>query len=62
MGISVGFDTYKLDPVGGLGLEITSYKKIGELIRGLNRPTFYLLEGGYSSDISKCMEQFIGND
>ncbi len=61
IGISVGFDTYKLDPVGGLGLEITSYKKIGELIRELNRPIFYLLEGGYSSDISKCMEQFIGN-
>jgi len=57
--VSVGFDTYKLDPVGGLGLEIASYKKIGELIHKLNRPTFYVLEGGYSPDIPKCIEQFL---
>ncbi|MCK4307244.1 histone deacetylase [candidate division WOR-3 bacterium] len=60
VGVSVGFDTYKLDPVGGLGLEIASYRKIGELIQELNRPTFYVLEGGYSPDLPKCMEQFIG--
>lgn len=60
LGVSVGFDTYKLDPVGGLGLEIESYAKIGELIRNLNLPTFYILEGGYSPNIAQCLGQLIG--
>lgn len=59
LGVSVGFDTYKYDPVGGLGLEISSYRKIGGLIRGLEFPTFYVLEGGYSPDIPECLGELI---
>lgn len=60
LGVSVGFDTYKFDPVGGLGLEIESYKKIGDLIRSIELPTFYVLEGGYSADIAQCLDQLLG--
>jgi acetoin utilization deacetylase AcuC-like enzyme len=60
LGVSVGFDTYKLDPVGGLGLEVESYKKIGALIREFDKPIFYILEGGYNQDIGKCMGRLIG--
>jgi acetoin utilization deacetylase AcuC-like enzyme len=60
LGVSIGFDTYKLDPVGGLGLEIESYGKIGKLIREIDTPTFYVLEGGYSPDIGECLWQFVG--
>jgi acetoin utilization deacetylase AcuC-like enzyme len=60
LGVSIGFDTYKLDPVGGLGLEIESYRRIGELIREIDTPTFYVLEGGYSPDIGECLWQLVG--
>ncbi|MCK4352663.1 histone deacetylase [candidate division WOR-3 bacterium] len=59
IGVSVGFDTYKFDPIGGLGLEISSYRKIGTLISELNIPTFYVLEGGYSDDLPKCVLEFL---
>ena len=46
--VSVGFDIYYLDPIAGLGIkEIETFRKIGEIIKKLNKPTFAVLEGGY---------------
>ncbi|MDI6840258.1 MAG: histone deacetylase [bacterium] len=59
IGVSAGFDTYKLDPIAGLGLDIESYRKVGNLIHELNLPTFYVLEGGYSEDLPRCVYEFI---
>lgn len=57
--VSAGFDTYKRDPLGGIKLEKSAYKKIGELILQLHRPVFAVLEGGYSKDLPQCVFEFL---
>lgn len=59
LAISVGFDTYKKDPLTNLNLTIDSYKKIGKKIASLNLPTFAVLEGGYSYDLPECIYNFL---
>ena len=44
--VSAGFDTHKGD-LASLGLSENSFNLIGRKIGALNRPTFFLLEGGY---------------
>jgi acetoin utilization deacetylase AcuC-like enzyme len=57
--VSAGFDTYKGDPLAGLGLEVSTYEKIGKVIRELGRPIFAVLEGGYSEDLPECIYNFL---
>jgi acetoin utilization deacetylase AcuC-like enzyme len=57
--ISAGFDSYKRDPLGGMKLEKTTFRKIGQLITGLKRPSFAVLEGGYSKDLPECLSEFL---
>jgi acetoin utilization deacetylase AcuC-like enzyme len=61
--VSAGFDTYKDDPVGGLGLEVASYRKIGKAIDSLAReietPVCSLLEGGYSDKLAECIQSYL---
>lgn len=57
--VSAGFDTYKHDPVGGLGLSIESYFQIGRQLKQLNPPMFIILEGGYGHDFPECVFQFL---
>jgi acetoin utilization deacetylase AcuC-like enzyme len=59
IGVSAGFDTYKEDHVGGLGLEKESYFKIGEMIKNLKKPIFIVLEGGYGRDFPECIYKFL---
>ncbi|MBI4683375.1 MAG: histone deacetylase [Nitrospirae bacterium] len=59
LAISAGFDSYKLDPIAGLSLEKETYKEIGKMLSGLNRPAFAVLEGGYSRDLPECVYQFL---
>ncbi len=58
IGVSAGFDTYKEDPLASLTLEKESYRKIGEMIKDLNKPVFSVLEGGYSHDLAECIWNF----
>jgi acetoin utilization deacetylase AcuC-like enzyme len=51
LGISVGFDTYKDDPLASLGLEVSDYYDIGYVLGSLRLPTFAVLEGGYVPEI-----------
>ena len=42
---SMGFDTFESDPIGGFKLTTTCYAEIGSIIRGLSKPTLFVLEG-----------------
>ncbi|MCB9991708.1 MAG: histone deacetylase family protein [Rhodospirillales bacterium] len=46
--ISLGVDTYKLDPISQFKLESENYKHIGKAIAGANCPTLFVMEGGYA--------------
>jgi acetoin utilization deacetylase AcuC-like enzyme len=52
--ISAGFDTHMGD-LASLGLTEKGYSEIGKRIGALNKPTFFVLEGGYKGDA-------VGND
>ena len=60
--ISAGFDTYKDDPLGGLGLEVEDYAHLTKQVRDVAEKTCHgkivsALEGGYSlSGIPLCIE------
>ena len=59
MGVSMGFDTYRKDPLTQLGLDKKDYRRIGKCLNGLNLPTFALLEGGYHDDLPFLIEEFL---
>jgi len=60
LAISMGFDTYKLDPITSLSINKESYKAMGERIAALGKPVFCVLEGGYNyKDMPECLFQFI---
>ena len=59
LAVSAGFDSYKHDPITNLTLELETYNEIGGMLAGLKRPTFSLLEGGYSTDLPECVYQFL---
>jgi len=47
--VSVGFDTHAGD-LASLGLTENSYHEIGKRIAALNKPTFFVMEGGYMGE------------
>ena len=59
LAVSAGFDSYKLDPITNLTLELETYSEIGKALAALNKPTFSVLEGGYSRDLPECVLQFL---
>jgi len=59
LAVSAGFDTYKFDPITGFSLEKDTYNRIGRMLAALNKSTFSVLEGGYSSDLAECIYQFL---
>jgi len=59
LAISVGFDTYKDDPLTNIDLDIVSYGKIKELIVATGLPYFCALEGGYSPELKYCVYEFL---
>jgi len=59
LAVSAGFDTCKDDPLTNIGLQRESYRKIRELISATKITCFYVLEGGYSSDLKYCIYEFI---
>lgn len=46
--LSFGADIYAGDPLGDLAVTTAGFKRIGELIEGLNVPTLIVMEGGYN--------------
>lgn len=59
LAVSAGFDSYKLDPITNLTLELDTYKEIGRILNTLKKPTFSVLEGGYSRDLPECVHNFL---
>jgi len=59
LAVSAGFDSYKFDPLANLSLEKETYGEIGRMLAMLKKPTFAVLEGGYSKDLAECIYQFI---
>lgn len=59
LAISAGFDSYVLDPLTNLSLEKETYREIGNMLSALDKPTFSVLEGGYSRDLPECIYQFL---
>lgn len=58
--VSVGYDAYEGDPVGGLCLSFDEFQRIGSQIRSLGVPTVLVQEGGYSmDDIGRCAVAFV---
>ncbi len=57
--VSAGFDSYRLDPITSLSLDLDTYEQTGSMIRGLDSPVFAVLEGGYSRDLPKCIFRFL---
>ncbi len=48
LGVSVGFDAHRYDPLLNLNLEDRHYYQIGKELAALNQNIFILLEGGYN--------------
>lgn len=59
LAVSAGFDSYRLDPITNLSLELETYHEIGKELALLNKPIFAVLEGGYSRDLPECVLQFL---
>ncbi len=45
--VSLGFDTYGLDPIGDFALTTEVYHEVGRRVAGLERRLVILQEGGY---------------
>ena len=46
--VSLGVDTYELDPISQFRLTRDDYPRIGEAVAALRRPTLFVMEGGYA--------------
>ncbi|CAG8518335.1 8661_t:CDS:2 [Diversispora eburnea] len=51
--VSLGVDTYKDDPIGGMQITTLGYKRIGNLIKSIGLPTLFIMEGGYHMETLK---------
>jgi acetoin utilization deacetylase AcuC-like enzyme len=57
--VSAGFDTYAGD-LASLGLSNEAYRGIGKRIAELRKPTFFVLEGGYSGEhVGTAIDQLL---
>lgn len=46
--VSLGVDTFEKDPISKFKLRTEDFPRIGERIAKLNRPTLFVMEGGYA--------------
>jgi acetoin utilization deacetylase AcuC-like enzyme len=59
--VSAGFDAYVGD-LASLGLTERTYCEIGRMIAALNKPTFFVLEGGYKGEnVGKAIDEILKN-
>jgi len=59
IGVSAGFDSYRGDPLMAMALDEGDFGKIGALIKGLAKPVFSVLEGGYSPDLPRLILAYL---
>jgi len=59
LAVSAGFDTHDAD-LASLGLTAKGYREIGKKIGGVEKPTFFVLEGGYQGEnVGKDIDQLL---
>jgi acetoin utilization deacetylase AcuC-like enzyme len=58
--VSAGFDAYAGDPITEMTLEAEDFATLGTWVRDAGLPTAAVLEGGYSADLPKLIEAFLG--
>lgn len=46
--VSLGVDTYKGDPICRFRLDTENYLRVGEQLASVDRPTLFVMEGGYA--------------
>ncbi len=46
--VSLGVDTYKGDPISHFKLDHDDYLRLGGIVKTLNKPTLFVMEGGYA--------------
>ena len=59
IGVSAGFDSYRGDPLMAMALDEGDFGKIGAMIKGLGKPVFSVLEGGYSPDLPRLVLAYL---
>jgi acetoin utilization deacetylase AcuC-like enzyme len=57
--LSLGFDTYRLDVLGGFELDVEDYAEMGRQIARLGIPVLALLEGGYDRALGQLAVEFL---
>ena len=62
--VSLGFDTFRLDPIGKFDIDVPDYETMARTVRGTPQlkdiPSIILLEGGYTVDkLGACMLSFL---
>jgi acetoin utilization deacetylase AcuC-like enzyme len=57
--VSMGFDTFRKDVLGGFELDVNDYRTIGKRVRHVGLPVVTLLEGGYSEELGELLSAFL---
>ena len=58
--VSLGTDILSQDPVGGMGMSVEGFGRLGEAVRTLDLPTLIVQEGGYAVEaIGDCVCSFL---
>jgi len=62
--VSLGFDTFRLDPIGKFDIDVPDYETMARTVKGAPQlkdvPSIILLEGGYTVDkLGACMLSFL---
>ncbi|PVG03488.1 Arginase/deacetylase [Serendipita vermifera] len=57
--VSMGFDTFRKDILGGFELDVNDYRTIGRRVRHVGLPVVTLLEGGYSEELGELVAAFL---
>jgi acetoin utilization deacetylase AcuC-like enzyme len=58
--VSAGFDAYAGDPITEMTLEPEDFATFGQWLRDTNIPAGAILEGGYSNDLPRLIDAFLG--
>ena len=58
--VSAGFDAYARDPITEMTLEREDFATFGQWLRETDTPAGAILEGGYSDDLPKLIDAFLG--
>jgi acetoin utilization deacetylase AcuC-like enzyme len=57
--VSAGFDAFVEDPLTDMTLEVEHFAGFGRRLRQVGLPTAAILEGGYSRQLPKLVEEFL---